>query len=224
MRSGWFTAGEARAALLITGVIGALLAAAWPKVRERRDAARCLSNLEGWAAALHAYAADHDGQTPRRGQGRRPLSKIERPEDWFNALPPYAGLPSYSALVKSGRRIEPGEGTLFACPRARDPGAECFLPYAMNMNLSPSDRPAPHRLAEIANASRLVFLADGPGPYSATLPAAAPYSVPARHGGRVHLVFVDGHAASFDGAHVGAGVGDPHREEIQWALPDTGTD
>ena len=216
MRRAAFTLVELLVVVAVIGVLAALVVAGAGAAREQAASTRCLANLRQWSVALIAYAAEHEGETPRRGQGVRPLTKIDRPEDWFNALPPYAGLPSYRDLVRRGQRIRPDDGTLFACPRAVDTGDTCFLPYGMNRELSPTDRARPHRLSEIAHPARVVFLADAPGPYSSTRPAVQGYSVAARHGGRANVVFLDGHAMSFEAAYIGAGSGDPHREDIQW--------
>lgn len=224
MRRAGFTLVELLVVITIIAVLAGLILTASQNAREQTDSARCLSNLRQWQVALVAYAADNDGDTPRRGQGVRPVTNTARPEDWFNALPPYAGMPSYADLTRSRRRIKPGDGTIFACPSSKDTGAQCFLPYAMNMNISPTDRAHPHRLAEITNPSRLVFLADAPGPYSSTLPAAEPYSVKARHAGRANVVFMDGHAVSFEAAYIGADTGDPRRPDIQWDVAQEWTD
>ena len=223
-RRAGFTLIELLVVIAIITVLAGLVFAVSQSARERTDSVRCLSNLRQWQVALVAYAGDNDGETPRRGQGVRPVTNTARPEDWFNALPPYAGLPSYAALAQRGGRIKPDDGTIFACPSSRDTHAQCFLPYAMNMNISPTDRPHPHRLAEIVNPSRLVFLADAPGPYSSTLPSADAYSVKARHAGRANVVFMDGHAASFDATYIGAGTGDPKRPDIQWDVVQEWTD
>ncbi len=85
-----------------------------------------------------------------------------------------------------------------------------FLPYGMNMYLSPWIRPVQHKFTELPRPASLVFLAD----------ASQPYSVPARHDGRANLVFLDGHVQAFEGTYLGCGVGDPHRSDVRW---ETGT-
>ena len=92
------------------------------------------------------------------------------------------------------------------------------------MTISPTDRPRPDVLADMVNPSRLVFLADAPGPYSSTLPSDAAYSVQARHAGHANVVFMDGHATSFDAAYIGAGTGDPKRPDILWDVEQDWTD
>ncbi|MGB8168908.1 MAG: prepilin-type N-terminal cleavage/methylation domain-containing protein [Chthoniobacteraceae bacterium] len=221
MRRAAFTLVELLVVIAVIGLLASLLLAGAHRVREQADVARCLHNLRQWSVALTAYATDHDGETPRRGQGVRPVTKIQKPEDWFNALPPYAGLPAYRDLPQ---RIRPGDGTIFACPRAQDPGAFAFLPYAMNRELSPTDRQSPHRLAEIPEPAKVVFMADAPGPYSSTIASDGPDSVVARHGGRANVVFLDGHAVSFDAAYIGAGTGDPQRADIHWDPQSPWTD
>jgi prepilin-type processing-associated H-X9-DG protein len=92
----------------------------------------------------------------------------------------------------------------------------------MNMYLSPWIRPQPHVLGEIPRASQLVFMADAPGPYSATVPSRNPYGVVARHAGKANLVFLDNHIASFEGSYLGCGVGDPHRPDVRWLTETSG--
>ncbi len=64
-------------------------------------------------------------------------------------------------------------------------------------------------------------MADAPGPYASTFPSTKPYSVLARHCGRVTILFLAGQVSSFAGGYVGCGVGDPRRDDVRWL---TGTD
>ncbi|RYD22058.1 MAG: prepilin-type N-terminal cleavage/methylation domain-containing protein, partial [Verrucomicrobiaceae bacterium] len=57
------------------------------------------NNLRQWGVAMAGHTADHNGALPRRGQGRQKLGLIDRPEDWFNVLPPYLGEKPYHELV-----------------------------------------------------------------------------------------------------------------------------
>jgi prepilin-type processing-associated H-X9-DG protein len=61
-------------------------------------------------------------------------------------------------------------------------------------------------------------MADAPGSYSSTVPASQEYSVPPRHLNRANVVFIDGHANSFDGDYMGCGRGlsDPEHSDIKW--------
>ena len=220
-----FTLVELLTVIAIILVLGSLLMAEVSKVGDSERQTECVSNLRQWAAALHLYAADHDGFTPRRGQGVQPFWMTDRPDDWFNALPPYLGIPSYSDQVKSGHPALPTDKSVFVCPAAiRETVYPNFLCYGMNMYLSPWIRPEPHRLSELPNPSQLVFLADGPGGWCSTIPSSLGYSVKARHNGRANVVFIDGHLQSFDGGYLGCGTGEPNPElpDVRWQTLTSG--
>src|SRR5262245_64952462 len=88
--------------LLVTVTILTLLAALLlPAVLQARAAARrttCINNLRQWALAVHLYADTHEGRLPYRGQGIQPTVQLNRPDDWFNALPPLMENTLYSEL------------------------------------------------------------------------------------------------------------------------------
>lgn len=205
--------------LVVMGVIAALTGLLLPALHRARastHAIGCKANLCQLGQALALYLEDWDGFIPRRGQGIQKLSVVNRVSDWFNCLPPYAGLPPYWQMVAEGRRLQEGEHSVLVCPTATDPGWLHFLPYGMNMYVSPWIRPAPHRLSEMPYASQTVFMADAQGAYSATAPSRKEYSVMARHLGKANLVFLDHHAESFEGAYLGCGVGDPRHSTVRW--------
>ena len=209
--------------LVVIGVIGTLMGLLLPAVRYGRAIAqstKCAHNLGQFGHALELYIEGCGGFIPRRGQGVQKLGVIDRGDDWFNCLLPYVELPAYSDLIAQGKRPVEGEQSVLICPVAIDPGWTYFLPYAMNMYLSPWIRPANHNFDEIQAPNTLVFMADAPGPYSATVPSRKDYGVPARHSGKANLVFVDGHVASFAGTYLGCGAGDPSRPDVRW---QTGT-
>lgn len=212
-----FTLVELLVALAVTAVLVALSLAALQNARHTAAQTTCLNNLRQWGTALSLYANDHDFSTPRRGQGIQPVTLIDRPEDWFNSLPPYLGMPSYSDQVAGGKPARPGDKSVFVCPAARDTGKyPHFICYGMNMYFSPWIRPEPHRLLELPNPSQLAFMADAPGGWASTIPSAMDYSVEARHGGRANVVFADGHIQSFAGDYLGCGQGEPTRDDIRW--------
>jgi hypothetical protein len=53
----------------------------------------------------------------------QPVFRIDRPEDWFNALCPYLGMPGYQEFYLAGNAPKPGERTVFVCPEARVTGS-----------------------------------------------------------------------------------------------------
>ena len=171
--------------------------------------------------AYHQYADDHIDFIPRRGQGVQPLTWIDRPEDWFNALPPYFSSQPYQQFFAANQKLTPRSNSIFVCPAAADPGGTHFLPYGMNMNLCPWNLPRQTRFAEVVQPSQVAAMADAPGPYASTFPSSKPYSVLARHSGRVTILFLAGQVNSFPADYAGCGVGDPNRADLRWL---TGTE
>lgn len=211
-----FTLVELLLVIFIVMLLMGILLPVFARVRGAAKSAVCKSNLRQWGEALHCYTADNEGYIPRRGQGIRPTYRIDREEDWFNCLSPYVGEKPYKELVAAGCRPRPGNVSIFVCPEAHYDTKPYFFSYAMNMYLSPWIRPEPHRLSEIPQPERLVFMADAPGSYSSTVPSRKAYSVVARHNGKANLVFLDGDIESRSGAYLGCGVGDPGHEDVRW--------
>jgi len=92
----------------------------------------------------------------------------------------------------------------------------------MNIYLSPTIRPVPHRFDEIPEPSTLAFLADGPCDYSSTVPSSKAYSVQARHAEQANVAFLDGNVQSFSGSYLGCGRGDPLRADVRWKTGTAG--
>src|SRR5262249_28989305 len=146
----------------------------------------CQSNLRQWALAANVYAHDNHLFLPRRGQGVQPVMQIDRPSDWFNALPPLMRTATYSDLAAQNRKPRPADGTIWICPAAADanenPGGNYFC-YAMNMRLSTWNAPLPDRIDRVGAPHTLVFMADAWGAYCSTLPSCKRYSAADRHRG-----------------------------------------
>ncbi len=210
-----FTLLELLVAIAIVAVLAGLVVTAVRSLRAKSAQVECTSNLRQWGTALGLYMAEHDGLIPRRGQGRQKVQTIDRPDDWFNSLPPYFNLPPYSELAAQGRKPKPGEHSVFVCPEAKDNGAPNFLAYAMNFYLSPWDIDQ-QSIQQMAHPEQTVFMADGPGGYCSTVPSANENSVQARHSGRANLAFLDGHVQSYAGSYLGCGVGEQSHDEVQW--------
>jgi len=212
-----FTLIEVLVVTAIIGLLAALAVSALGQARARGQSARCANNLRQWGLALQLYMGDYNEYIPRRGQGVMPLMQINRPEDWFNCLPRYLGSQSYSNLVQQGKIPQTGDASsVFIDPSAKNPGGKYFLPYSMNMYLSPWIRPEQHKLSEIPKPEQLAFMADAPGQYASTVPSQLGYSVIARHADSANVVFVDGRVQSFTGEYLGCGVGEPTRPDIRW--------
>ena len=221
--NGGFTLVELTIVITVAALLMALLLPALSYVRGVARGTQCLHNLSQLGYALALYMDDHRGYIPRRGQGKQPLKKIDRASDWFNCLPPLLGSPPFCDMAAEGTTPKEGDASVLICPAARDPGGQYFLPYAMNMYLSPWIRRDPHQADELPRPSLLVFMADSPGPYSATVPSKKPYGVVPRHAGNANLVFVDGHVAAFEGDYLGCGSGDPRRPDVRWHTDTSGT-
>jgi prepilin-type N-terminal cleavage/methylation domain-containing protein len=207
--------------IAIIAMLAGLLLPALSRARDKARAAQCVNNLRQWGLAFRQYADDHADFLPRRGQGVQPLAQIDRPEDWFNALPVYFNSPSYQQLFATNQKFKPRSSSVFVCPTATDPGGNHFLPYGMNMNLCPWNLPQPTRFADVVRPGEVVAMADAPGPYASTFPSGNPYSVLARHAARVNILFLAGQVASFRSEYVGCGSGDPRHDDVRWL---TGTE
>ena len=221
-----FTLLELLIVITIIAVLAGLLLPAVSRAKAEARASQCVSNLRQWGLAYRQYADDNHDYLPRRGQGVKALQQIDRPEDWFNALPPYLSLPPYQQLFANHQRPKAGANSPLICPVAVDPASNHFLPYAMNMNLCPwgdsGNFPAV-RFADVVRPAQVVTMADACGPYSATFPSKNGYSPIPRHGGRLSILFLAGHVESFPGNYVGCGVGDPRRDNVRW-LTGTASD
>jgi prepilin-type N-terminal cleavage/methylation domain-containing protein/prepilin-type processing-associated H-X9-DG protein len=221
-RHAGFTLVELVIVVAIIAFLAALLLPALSRAREKSKAVLCLSNLRQWNLALSLYLHDNNDAIPRRGQGIQPLHDIDRPEDWFNALPPLIGLPTYETMATNASIPGPGDASVYVCPTARATTNDYFLSYAMNFYLSPTLRPTPHRLSEIPRPSSLAFMADGGCAFSSTVPSSQPYSVQARHARRANVTFLDGHAQSFAGDYLGCGVGAKEQADVRWQTESDG--
>jgi len=211
-----FTLIELLVAIAIIAVLAAFLLGAYSKAMSARDQTESVSRLRLWGVALGSYVAENSGNLPRRGQGVQAVTQLDRPEDWFNALPPYLGQTAYGELVNKGFRPKAGDHSIFVRPGAKDPGGAAFLSYGMNMNLSPWNLADPTRLSAIEVPSITVFLAESPGPYASTYPSARDFSCLAPYNGKGDILFLDGHVGTFTAEYIGVGSGDPQRNDVRW--------
>jgi prepilin-type processing-associated H-X9-DG protein len=209
--------------IAIVAVLVGLTLAVFGPVNQMRDEANSISRMRQWGVALAAYVQDNNGLLPRRGQGVQPVVQLDRPTDWFNALPPYLGLPGYGQMVSAGQRPTTGANSIFVRPGAKDPGGVAFLSYGMNMNLSPWNLTNATMLSQIAHPSLVVFLAESPGSYSSTYPSKQMYSCQAPYRGQGDVLFLDGHVGSYSAKYLGVNKGDPGRPDVSW-LTGTASD
>ncbi len=209
--------------LVVIGIISVLMGLLLPVVAQARraaGAAQCASNLRQWAVAVNLYAGQWHGFLPRRGQGQMPTTLINRPEDWFNALPPIMKMKAYVDLAP-GNIPRPGAGSLWICPQSPDVQTGNYFGYAMNMWLSTWLSTQPDRIDKVGSPATMVFMADGPGAYSSVMPFPGSFNPDTRHNGRTNLAFLDGHVAAYLGNEIGYNVGDPQRADVRWKPPNS---
>ena len=210
--------------LSVIAILTLLIAVLMPSLSgARRSAASttCQANLRQWAAATVMFAQQNDGSLPRRGQGALPTTVINRPEDWFNALPPLLGQPSYSELFVRGAVPRPGTRSVWMCPTAVEHEGLNYFAYGMNMRLSIWMTLTPDKIDRVAPTAVQVLFADGPGRFCSVYPSPQPFSPDPRHDRKLNIAFLDGHVASFAGDYAGCGIGDLNRPDVQWAVPNS---
>lgn len=218
-----FSLVEALVAMALLAILAAIAGGQFASALEKSREAACTANLRKWGAAFGLYAADHNGKLPRRGQGVQRVRLVDRPDDWFNALPPYLGEKPYSELAAANRTPRAGDKSLFVCPSAKpDPAAGYFLCYGMNMYLSRWDKGEATRVHALPQPGSLALMADSPGGYASTVPSASAFNVAARHRGRANVLFLDGRVQSFNGAHLGCGTGDLSQPDVRWKTLEPG--
>lgn len=223
MKKAGFTVIELLVTVAIIATLASLCLAGASNLLEHARSVTCLNNLRQWAIAMECYVSDNDGYLPRRGQGVQQFWVYDRPDDWFNALPPYLGLPTLNTLVAQNQLPFPGQKSLFVCPSAqRSNTAVYFLCYGMNMYLSRWDQSLPTRAIQLPNPETIAFMADSPGGYASTMPSSAGYSVQARHQGFAHVSFLDGHVQAFTGDYLGCGTGEKDQPDVHWPTELTG--
>jgi prepilin-type N-terminal cleavage/methylation domain-containing protein len=216
-----FTLVELLVVIAIISILAALILPALAGAKSKALATQCAGNLRQWGLAYRMYADDFNDFLPRRGQGVQVLALITRPEDWFNSLPRYFGLPSFQTMVANSNPPAAHQSSVFICPAADNPGKTYFLPYGMNMNLCPWNLPVPVKFSRIVQPDHVVAMTDTPGPWASTFPSIKAYSPAARHSSRLNLLFLAGHVQLLSGSYVGCNVGDPGRDDVRWL---TGTE
>jgi prepilin-type N-terminal cleavage/methylation domain-containing protein len=223
MRQKGFSLIELLVVIAIIAILAAVLLPVVSNAKEKGRATQCISNLRQWGMAFRLYADDNDDYLPRRGQGVQTLQEINRPTDWFNALPVYFGMTPFQMMISNNLLPAAHSDSVFICPTANNPGGTYFLPYGMNMNLSPWNLTLPTQYYQVKQPAAVVTMGDAPGPYASTYPSKQPYGIVARHGGQVNLLFLTGQVQSFAGSYVGCGVGDPGLPNVRW-LTGTASD
>jgi prepilin-type N-terminal cleavage/methylation domain-containing protein/prepilin-type processing-associated H-X9-DG protein len=228
--------------LLISVSIIALLAAILlPAIMQARAATRrtvCLSNLRQWTLAVRMYADAHHGRLPYRGDGVQPTTRLDKMDDWINAIPQFAESPPYIDLVNAKQKPKAGDASIWICPDAisldqlrpdelypavfTQIDATTFFAYGMNMALSTPYMGRPDSIDKVGPLQTMAFMADALGPFCSVIPHKNGYTPIARHvGGTVNIAFLDGRVESYAGDEVGCRIGDPRRPDIVWYPPNS---
>jgi prepilin-type N-terminal cleavage/methylation domain-containing protein/prepilin-type processing-associated H-X9-DG protein len=219
-RSRGFTLIELLVSVAIIAILVGLMLIAIQQSRAASRRMACQSNLHQWAVSVQHYATAHKGALPGRGQGvQQPTTIFDRPDFWFNALPPFVEQEPLMT-VKDSLPFRGGDRTIWMCPDLQDTGKPQHFSYGMNMWLSPT-KTRQDRIDKLGATSTMVFMTEGNGEQCSLLPAPKHYSPVARHASTLHIAFMDGHVARFTDEYVGCGVGDPARRDIRWAVPES---
>ncbi|HUB24356.1 MAG TPA: type II secretion system protein [Tepidisphaeraceae bacterium] len=224
--SAGFTLIELLVVLGIAAVIMGLLLPALARARLSANGVTCESNLRQWGIATLMYANDNNGFLPRRGQGVGPTGIVNRPTDWFNALPPMLKMTDYMDLASDGGIVRPPSKSIWICPQAVDMAGSYYWSYAMNMGLSvweaDQNNGQPNNITGVGNTAVMVLFTDAPGNYCSVFPSktAGGYNPVARHANNtVNICFLDGHVAAFSAAYIGIGTGLPVHPDVVWHPP-----
>ncbi len=196
-----FTLTELLVVMAIIAGLAAVGVPAWSEAGERTRTVACLAKLRALGAGIILYTQDHGGDLPRSNHS----AGAHREPGWASSIAPYLGAPETTNLSE----WTPVFNRYFRCPsdRSKDPAISS---YGLNVffELDPDSddydgSPATfRRLSQVPSASRTVLLAEtAPLPYVDhfmchlwSSSAAARNDVDfARHGGKSHFLFADGH-------------------------------
>ena len=122
LRTYAFTLVELLVTIAIIALLAALLLPVLASGKSKAHQTECAGNLRQWGLAYRMYADDNQDSLPRRGQGVQVLAQINRPDDWFNALPPYFGMCAFEDMVSNGVAPAAHSKSVFVCPVAENPG------------------------------------------------------------------------------------------------------
>jgi prepilin-type processing-associated H-X9-DG protein len=187
MRRG-ITLAELLVASGIVAVLAGLLVPALTLVRNLAGATACLSNLRQVGIVTLAYADEHGDRLP--AEGNKGDDDPETSPAWFHRLPSYVEQPD----VRTRHGVFQCPGYDWADPRVFDHASP--KSYKMNAYLDDQGRPACYRLGSCPDEATMVLFADavagdtGMGQWGHLFPSAIDAS---RHGGRVNILYLDGH-------------------------------
>ena len=198
-------------------LLGGLLVPAVEVLRERGKASECTNNLRQWGQGFALYLDEHRGIFPGDGtkDGSGDEADIGVADAWFNVVPPYINLESYSALQAKGKVPCAGIGkSPFICPKSiidqdqlskyvAGSHTEFYCSYAMNHWIFNPDRQNPSftkrmRMSQVRKPSVFVVLSESPNGteakiHAATMAGETKDKTGYRHRNCANALFADGH-------------------------------
>jgi len=213
---GGFTLIELLAVIVLVALLMALLFPTLNALRQKGEAASCMSNLKQIFTAATLYEADNDGYLPLPF-GRQPDPGKDFPGsptgDWTDKLPPYLGMKSMTSSVNVVPTSRPSSPLI--CPTQYRLKPQ-MVTYAMNHNLG-GESMLPSRLQYPIKRSMVLAQEGLPAPRLPIRSSTIPYfmdgwfyepqglyktwrnmqhtafdnSFP--HDGCAHVCFLDGH-------------------------------
>lgn len=211
--------------LVVFGVIAVLAALVVPAVQrslQSSKTAKCVGNLKGIGAGLHAYIADNNGEFPLCAS--LPNTFYRKKTFWFDALNPYMGHPEYAADRMLPFPAPDAVGTEFPlawqqCPAKNvKPLQRQNVGYGWNLSNFGSDYSGElenpgktgygSRLSQVSQPSKTIIIGDSKDAgvraanvhedrYIFDYGAEKKVPYPERHGGGGNYLFVDGHVDWF---------------------------
>ena len=219
-------------------VIALLLAIGFPSLQQARVQARrvaCASNLRQWGLALQMYRDEHRDYLPTEGTYLK--RGLEKPNTWYNELPPYLDVPPYMDVERNGDQVHEFVGAhIWICPAKsiselhKSLSGKNQFHYAMNRVLDGTgkedggvvtpgfpdegEKPLPARRFA-GKYRRTVYMFD----VYPNDPHQYPSGVGAFHGGSANVLFLAGNVNHFPAKRFVVD-GDWKRRQIVWDDPD----
>lgn len=203
-----FTLVELLAVVAIIGILGALMFPMANRMLATSQTAKCGHNVRTLIGAIHAFAADNDGELPYASDTARPPGEWLW---WHREIMPYLGY-DWDRLIPNPAAPFQGTGWLpdvFRCPADKYWGETWGLDpsYGINHNLTKTIPLAGQysagtprtRMASVPNPSKMILLADAGHPEEDGGPAwrvgrsQAVHGFSARHDGHGTVGWLDGH-------------------------------
>jgi len=217
-----FTLIESLVVIAIIAILAALLLPALTRAKMVAQRTKCLSNFRQWSLAMLMYTDENENVMPREsavspGTAENLWMDVRNPgagDVWYNALPPYAKVPTASNYFPFARRPSFYEAaSLFHCPAAKPTNDNLYIYFSMAMNSKLIKLGRPVNVNELCHPENTVMFIDNRLEGEPTVvqgmmgenlgqPSAYANRFSIRHGGTGNIIFWDGSAESFRGNRV----------------------